>query len=310
MKLSIIIPAYNCSKSILKCVGSIVSSSEKDYEIIVINDGSTDDTQIKLDALSQQYNFIHTYQIKNSGVSAARNIGIKYAQGKYITFVDSDDYVDKNYVSKIIKSISSNRDLYLFCGQLVKKDVPQNVIYWIDCTQDDSIDKLKTNIVRGKSNTPWDKVYKKKIIDDYSIAFRENVSLGEDWIFSMDYTNRCSNFGLIEGVLYYYCFQDGSLSQQKMTLKMFENQFLLIDRLLKYGNSGIYSKHTALKLLTNSCSKLYRNGYSPDAIYSELKKNTWYGEILKAKYPDFKSKLRCILMKNKMIELIGLIFCG
>ena len=97
MKFSVIIPCYNAEKYIVNCLDSICNNDYKDYEVILINDGSTDDThEIIMNYISRYENFIYIKQ-DNKGVSAARNIGLEVVKGDYVTFVDADDTVSKNY---------------------------------------------------------------------------------------------------------------------------------------------------------------------------------------------------------------------
>ena len=108
-KFSIIIPVYNVEKYIKKCLDSVFSQTEKDYEVIVVNDG-TQDNSIEL---IKDYN-IKIINQKNQGLSAARNIGAKHATGEYLLFLDSDDYLEKNTLKEIKKSLKNNPDLVRF----------------------------------------------------------------------------------------------------------------------------------------------------------------------------------------------------
>ena len=95
MKVSVIVPVYNTYDYLNKCLDSLVNQSFKDYEIIIVNDGSTDDSEKIIKKYQKKYSNIKYYYKENGGLSSARNYGIKYANGDYIAFVDSDDYVDK-----------------------------------------------------------------------------------------------------------------------------------------------------------------------------------------------------------------------
>ena len=94
--VSIIIPAYNCEKYISKCINSVVNQTYKNIEIIIIDDGSKDNSSVLCDEYAKEYNFITVIHKENGGLSDARNYGLKNAKGKYIFFIDSDDFIDDN----------------------------------------------------------------------------------------------------------------------------------------------------------------------------------------------------------------------
>lgn len=105
IKVSIIIPVYNSYEKIDKCIESIVNQSYKNIEVLLINDGSQDKTLLKLRKYEKKYSFIKVIDKENEGVSKTRNLGIKKSSGKYIMFIDNDDYIDKEYVEVYLKAI-------------------------------------------------------------------------------------------------------------------------------------------------------------------------------------------------------------
>ena len=109
MKISIIIPVYNCEEYIKKCIDSIIEQTYKDFEVIIINDGSTDNTNYILNEYKNYSNIIIINQ-NNHGVSYSRNVGLEKAKGNYICFIDGDDYIDKDYLSTLASH--NNNDKY------------------------------------------------------------------------------------------------------------------------------------------------------------------------------------------------------
>lgn len=307
MKLSIIIPVYNSAVTISRCLDSIIASGETEYEIIVINDGSTDSTYSILEDYNKKYENLKVYHIENSGVSAARNLGIKCAQGEYISFVDSDDYVSENYVSTILEHIQSDKDIYFFSGKVLSEyqSKKNQLVFISPCN---TMSEVKHNLIKGKSNVPWDKLYKRDILVQNNINFREDTSLGEDWIFAMDYFEKCKNFEVIQEILYFYCIQENSLSNKRMSEKMALDQIKLMERILQFAGDNVETYTMILQLLTSCCSKLYRAGMSKTKIYTLFERKDWYDTIIRAEYLDLKSKIRVILMKKKKIKLISRIF--
>ena len=107
-KVSIIVPVYNVEKYIEKCLKSLVNQTLKDIEIIIVNDGTKDNSQRIVDKYTKKYDFVKSYIKENGGLSSARNYGLKYANGEYIAFVDSDDYVDKDMYEIMYNKAKSN----------------------------------------------------------------------------------------------------------------------------------------------------------------------------------------------------------
>ena len=112
--ISIIIPVYNTEKYLRRCMDSILNSAYKDFEILLINDGSTDSSPAICEEYSRQDSRIKVIHQKNQGVSVARNTGLDYCQGEWIVFVDSDDFISKDFLSLIAKEVHQDKDLLLF----------------------------------------------------------------------------------------------------------------------------------------------------------------------------------------------------
>ena len=130
MKYSFIVPAYNAENEIDRCIESIVNQKCADFELIIVNDGSTDSTSDKLKKYESTYNNITVINQENKGLSAARNEGLKYVNGDYIIFVDSDDYVNKNscdYINKIIEK-HGDIDIVIFDEYRINKSTSKRII--------------------------------------------------------------------------------------------------------------------------------------------------------------------------------------
>lgn len=205
MKYSVIIPAYNAEKTICRCVKSIISQPYEDYELIIVNDGSSDNTLSVCKALAGESNKIKLIDISHSGVSVARNKALDEAKGEYVTFVDSDDYVAKNYFS-LIDSQLSDYDLLIFA----KCTVSENAIHLIDVkpfsakTADKTIAKVGKLICNKVINSPCTKVYRKNIIENNSVRFPESASMAEDKAFNVKYSLYCSSIKIVNEPLYFY----------------------------------------------------------------------------------------------------------
>ena len=234
MLFSVIIPAFNCEKSIERTVDSINSSGLTDYEIVIVNDGSTDNTAHVCNSLCSQYSFIKYSEQENSGVSAARNKGISIATGEYILFFDADDTAQENGFSECIDIIEREKpDILVFGmsfdyyrnGKLYRRDK-------LVTEQTGIINKIQIkaeleSLYNTNALTPvWNKIYKRALIIDNNILFNTNYFLMEDFLFSLECLKVCENIYCLPKALYYY--------KQSENEKNAFNRLKRIDNLCEY----------------------------------------------------------------------------
>ena len=202
--VSVIVPVYNAEKWLKKCISSIMKQSYKNIEIILIDDGSKD-RSLKI---CQQYEKIDsriTVMSKdNGGVSSARNIGLDYANGSFVTFVDSDDFLPLNSLQKMYsKMVESNAD---FCmGRIMYisalKNCPNNLVRDRQCRRKDTV--LFSDFINGMDTGPCGKMYKLSTIKQNKISFDETVQQGEDTLFLYEYLRNCDIVSSVEDTVYY-----------------------------------------------------------------------------------------------------------
>lgn len=204
-KISIIIPIYNSEKFLQKCFESIRVQTFTDFEVIAINDGSTDDSGNICDKYASMDNRFKVIHKKNEGVSIARNTGIKQSCGKYITFIDSDDWVDEDYLQNLHNGANNKTDLIV--SGIVRENNDNSKIYLNICDKFFSsrdanwIHKLvKSRLLFG----PCNKLYKASIINDYNLTFPLNISYGEDRIFNYEYLKYVSHICTLSYTGYHY----------------------------------------------------------------------------------------------------------
>ena len=173
-QFSIIIPLFNAEAYITQCLESIRNQTYKEFEVWIIDDGSTDHSaSVVQDFLSDER--FHYYYQENRGVSAARNQGISKAKGAYIAFIDSDDFIDEDYLELFAQAIHQKKYDVICTGY--KTTLGQRVkdFYSKEYTQ---ITFMK-QVLSGTGGVVWGKIYKKQIIIDYSISFNERYSMRE-----------------------------------------------------------------------------------------------------------------------------------
>ena len=210
MDLSIIIPVYNSGDVVGRLLDSIVQTeTNARYEIIMINDGSTDHSQQVCQEYAEKYPYIKVLEQKNAGPSAARNRGLEEATGEYILFCDSDDYVSADMVN--ILFAYKNYDLVIFGladevwdeNKLlsVKHHKPQGKVYEsANSFLKDFAYLLENNLLYSQCT----KMYKRSLIEKNHIRFREDLSMGEDISFNLEYFPCVENVCIIEEMLYHY----------------------------------------------------------------------------------------------------------
>lgn len=316
-KLSIIIPVYNTSEYLKKCLDSILENKQDEIEIIIVDDGSTDGSS----TICEQYLAIPQIRIihqKNMGVSRARNVGIDLCKGEYITFVDSDDYVSDDYVDVILTALKTERDMYFFGGKnIANKKVDRQNRGWIYM-----YDELVSNnkliydmVLSGKTNEPWDKVFKKDIITQFNIRFDERTSLGEDIIFTLEYLKHITTIQLIKKDIYFYRILMSGLSRKTPKIDILESRNSLFINIFNFIDcmkleKGIIDDAYVfmLQIIVNCCGKLSKSHYSDSEIGNIIKTFSWNDKLGNYRYKDIKSKIRRILWKYKKYKLMGLIF--
>lgn len=201
-KISIIVPAYNCEGTIEKCILSVINQSFLDWELILIDDGSIDNTREICRRYADSIK-IFLYSQQNSGVSSARNFGIKKATGEYLLFVDSDDFLLEDALSIIYDSMKG-KDICFYNYQIIKlnKKRSNNYISKPEILDISNFKKIFPEMyLSGYINPPWSKCYKKSIITE---KFEEGLSIGEDLLFNLNYLKKCRIIGLDPREVYGY----------------------------------------------------------------------------------------------------------
>jgi len=235
MFFSIVIPAYNSEKTINKCLDSILSQDFLDYEIIIVNDGSLDNTQKVVEEYivenkSKRITLINT---TNGGPSKARNKGIEHATGKYIWFVDSDDEIEKESLDILYEHLSIHEpDILRFSFRRIinGNSIRVNTTYKENVYENNTLDKfLYESLACGWHDgmTCWSHVYRRNFID--SIRFNENTTYGEDILFNCIAYTKAKRIEIIADVLYRYYTREGTLARSKRhILKQIVDAYTLI----------------------------------------------------------------------------------
>lgn len=216
--LSIIIPVYNTEKYLSKALDSILKNIPNNTEIIIINDGSTDNCdQIIQKYLKKYPDLIKYYKRRNYGLSATKNFGLKYAKGKYITFVDSDDYINIHMHQLLLDTAKQNNADLVYCDvNLVYND---GKIVYSHCTNYNQEDKLMKHLDVPLMAASWNKIVKKTLF--YDLKYPEGIN-NEDVAVTPILFTRSSKIIKIDKPLYNYYQRNDSIQNKKFSEKRFD----------------------------------------------------------------------------------------
>lgn len=212
--ISIIIPIYNGEKYLKVCLDSILAQTYTHFELILVDDGSTDTSSQICDAYAESDSRVITYHISNGGVSHARNYGINVAKGGWITFIDCDDWITPDYLKDFASQNLEPSTLYIIQADKVEngKIKPWPYLYKegickLKAGNERIIDKL---LVYG---TPWGKFFNSAVVKENKILFDEQISNHEDTLFYFEYIRRIKNIRILSSRYYYRIESTGSLSK-------------------------------------------------------------------------------------------------
>jgi len=283
IKVSVIVPIYNTEKYLEKCILSMLDQTLKEIEIILINDGSTDNSAIICENYAKKYpNKINYINNKNCGCSASRNLGISLAKGEYISFIDSDDYIEKEMYEKMYEKAKSEDLDIIVCG-IVLHNFDGTIRYSIPETPIDEYDYL---LPKMKVSNIWNKIYKTDFLKRIEVTFLETIHCFEDLLFSFEcYTQAKKVFYLKEPFYHYILHGENSVFNLEKRKGIFiafntlyeylkENSFLSDKKIKRnfYKNFHFYAIEGVYILLLNPLvsDKEYKK-YSSIFTY-ELKK--------------------------------------
>ena len=212
-KISIVVPIYNSSKFLSRCIDSLINQTYKNIEIILVNDGSKDNSLEICNEYVKLDNRIKVFDKPNSGVGSTRNYGIKKCTGEYICFIDSDDYISPKYCEILMRNLINNSaDLSIVSLALNECELLEGKIEFVN-KKDAYYQVLFDNSFFGY---PVNKLYKKEIINKLGdMPFPEHLYWGEDLLFNIKYLINCNIIVKQDVILYYYIQNDDSCTNKK-----------------------------------------------------------------------------------------------
>lgn len=302
IKVSIIIPVYKIPEiDLKKCIESCRRQTLKEIEIILVDDGSPDNCGNICDEYIKKDDRIKVIHKKNEGVSSARNLGILKARGKYIGFVDADDWIEADFYEKMIEFGEKNQLDIVISGFV--KDKNNKTFKVLKRDKDrifNSLEALKTLLAREIYEwSPCDKIYKKDIIMKNNVFFDINIHMGEDLDFIWRLFNKTDNIGYISLNKYHYCYRENSAVTSKNPQKKISS-IIVMKKILdevKNIDNDLYKRiqELYLKELASCCRDMlcyYENKKEIKVFQKEIRKNI--NAVFRNR--DFKLKIKIAII--------------
>ncbi|MBQ4067494.1 MAG: glycosyltransferase [Clostridia bacterium] len=310
-KFSIIVPVYNCEKDLPKCLDTLVGQTLQDIEIIIVNDGSPDNSQAIIDDYEKRYpHLIKSFAQENRGQSSARNLGIDNARGEFLFFVDSDDYVETTTCEKTYSfAMENGLDIVCFnywveqdgrepiyCDRVLQKELPIDIKYVI------------------YESSPCTKVIRRNVLQDNGLRFLENY-IYEDFELIPRLVLYTQKIGYMPDAFYHYIIHEGSTMRQKTYNKKLASIYFVLDSLKKAFENTKYKEELEYLYIEHllHLSTLRYLDY-PEGV-EDIKR---IAGIMKKDFPGWrknkyykasgiKVKVFCELAVRKQIKLLKLI---
>ena len=303
-KVSVIIPVYKAEYFLDKCVNSIINQTYENLEIILVDDGSPDNSPKMCDEWAQKDKRIKVIHKENGGASSARNKGLEDCTGDYIYFCDSDDFIEINCIEKLVDKIKDN-DVVIMGYNKVNGDKITAKVYNDKLSQNEFISEI---IHEWDFGLLWNKLYKKEFIKS---KFNEKFKIREDLLFNSEYFKNVKKIGLINEPLYNYIDNPNSLTKGAKTIPFEQLKTIHLNmlELLNQIDESIVPHQNATYL------KSFINILKP-FVYSKLKKedkelvfNYLEDDTIKESFKNYKTinlkeSIFIFLLKHKKIKLL------
>ena len=311
--ISILMPVYNAEKYLNETIDTIKNQSFSNWELIIVDDGSIDNSkEICTKLMNDDKRIKYIFQ-ENLGVSHTRNVALENAQGKYIVFVDSDDLIHEDYLKILINSIEKNNSDISVCNFIERKISNTGKIE--DITREFYLKEvmemaeMKDYIMdfgnSGLLNPLWNKIYKNQIIKENNITFDEKVETGEDFIFNLQYFRKVKKISFIKDSLYYYIRRNNNSITYKYIENMYEKGWeihWLLEGFLK--DMGLYNEENAYVLYGNHLTGVFSaflNLYHDHCKLTSKEKKAYIKKIISKSYVK-----ECAANRKKDKGIIGL----
>lgn len=301
--ISIIVPVYNAEKYISRCIQSIINQTYTEWFLILVDDGSSDMSASICDQFAHQDDRIYVIHSTNEGASAARNKGLENAKGEWVTFIDSDDWVESNHLQCFMSQLNKDTDLCInsFVTDLKYGSRP---FYYPKLATTNNLQSIETIFTSLKMHFQflWNKIFRRELIEKHNIRFDTKLSLGEDNVFILDFLNYVNGISSSSDCTYHYDQTDEnplSLGRRKRSNEELCYQLAMnCNAILKLYN--MYK----LKIVFEYASDYYYTRIFERIIIPNVQYNFGIAKLPKNPFKYFKcnDKLDCSKISNNLIR--------
>lgn len=265
-KISIIVPIYNAEKYLTKCIESVLAQTYKNIELILVDDGSNDLSSEIIEEYAIKDKRIKTIHIDNSGVSVARNVGIKLATGKYIGFIDADDYIDKKMYESLYRNLMNSKTDISICNLFLEDEKCNQKFNFQYTSKIFSREEFAKSMfyVRSIQGYTCNKLYKTTCIKKYNIEFDNRAVVLEDDLFNVEIIEKNKNLSVsyTNDKYYHYVSHNDSVSNVQFNRKKLTYFYVRINEIEKLEKCGFdvnYLKveYCAIFIRMNKLMKIY-----------------------------------------------------
>lgn len=321
-------PVFKVENVLHYCIDSILNQTYKDFELILVDDGSPDNSGKVCDEYAQKDDRVIVIHKENGGVSSARNVGIDKAKGKYICFVDSDDYVSKDYLKTLIDIKEKYNDVDNIWCYFKTVDKYSEKIDCKEVSSEPNIEKYTVKDImtlheKWLDAGPYCKLYNRNIVVNFGMHFREDMSLGEDLLFNFDYLDKTNGDIIVSSVeaYFYYIGNENSLAN-KYYPNLLEIYEIINSTMENYLNKW-HCDNNQMKKYYNACFFKYevvlKNTFSNQNNVSNKEKIKINNKILKSKEftmainnmsykPNILYKLAYLSKNYRIVKIIEFVF--
>ncbi|MGO5578626.1 glycosyltransferase [Catenibacterium mitsuokai] len=314
--LSIIVPIYNSEKFLNKCIDSILKQRYDNIELILVDDFSSDSSSDICENYSNSDSRVNYYRMNcNKGVSYARNFGLKKANGKYVTFVDSDDFVDKDIYTTTLKKMCDVELVIFDAVDISINNEIQNIQKINLISENKSLlkDKLLPNELFEVAGAVWRNIYVNQIIKENEITFPIDINLSEDRIFNLKYISYVKHFIYISKPLYFRIVHPDSMvhkfKKNMIEETIFSNSFLK-DTVNNYWGKNFSQPYNYIFCLSYiSCIRNILRKENKECFFLKYKliKSFLNNKIVEGTFEDCKDLLEFDIYREKKIITILII---
>jgi glycosyltransferase involved in cell wall biosynthesis len=244
--ITIIIPVFNDEKNISRCINSVLSQTYTDFECLIIDDGSTDKTSSICDDYSKKDKRIKVFHKENEGISKTRQYGIDHANGEYVYFIDSDDWIESSFASCIIDIINNNKHDLIFFDYIKNYTNNKNIYKSQNPFSLDNNIIIKLILEKRILSCTWNFLYKKEFIINNKVFFNKNINYGEDTLFILELMLNNPNIFYINKAYYHHFINESSYTRTNLKQKY-------KDRILFYNClSDLFHRYRKENMLKNN----------------------------------------------------------